>query len=95
MDNETMTTITGRYVFVPNPCTTEPCLPGMAYAVESGGQGYLLTVADRWSDKPRTWGGWTPLLGDTITVVGRVTHRTDLRGAPFLTIEVESLTPGS
>jgi hypothetical protein len=37
-DDEATMTITGKYVFLPNPCATEPCLPGMAYAVESSEQ---------------------------------------------------------
>lgn len=88
-------TITGTYVFLPNPCTTEPCLPGMAYAVRSATQCVFLTIAGRWSDTAVAWQGWTPQMGDTITVVGRVAQRTDVRGQPFLTIEVESLAPAT
>lgn len=91
MTDEVSMTITGKYVFLPNPCTTEPCLPGMAYALESSGQCFFLTMAGRWSDKPIERGEWTPELGDTATVVGRVTQRRDVRGEPFLTLEVESL----
>jgi hypothetical protein len=94
-DDEATMTITGKYVFLPNPCATEPCLPGMAYAVESSEQFFFLTMAGRWSDKPIERVGWAPELGDTVTVVGCVTQRRDIRGEPFHTIEVEALIPGS
>lgn len=84
-------TISGRYVLAPNPCTTEPCLPGMAYAVESGGRDFFLTVGGRWSAEARRWSGWTPEPGDAVKVTGRVEERTDIRGGAFLTIEVETL----
>lgn len=93
VDKEGHTTITGRYAFVPNPCTTEPCLPGMAYAMESGGKCFFLTVGGRWSDQARAWQGWIPAVGDAISVTGTVRQQLDIRGNPFFTLEVESLTP--
>lgn len=84
-------TITGKCVFLPNPCTTKPCLPGMAYAVESDGQPLFLTRSGRWSAIPLGWNGFVPDVGDIITVIGQVTQRADVRGQPFLTIEVDSL----
>lgn len=92
-DNEALTTITGRYVFVPNPCTTDPCLPGMTYAVESGGQCFFLTLSGRWSDQAHAWKGRMPVLGSSVSVTGKITQRMDIRGDPFFTIEVESLVP--
>ena len=92
-DSEAKTAITGRYTLVPNPCTTEPCLPGMAYAVEAAGQCYFLTIAGRWSDQARSWKDWTPVPGDTVTVIGQVTRRSDIYGNPFLTVEADSLIP--
>ncbi len=84
-------TLTGRYVLVPNPCTTDPCLPGLAYAVNSGGREYFLTTQGRWSDRARTWGDFRPSENAMVTVTGRVEQRTDIHGEAFLTIEVESL----
>lgn len=94
-DRAQSTTITGTYVFLPNPCTTEPCLPGMAYAVRSATQCAFLTTQGRWSDPETERQGWMPRVGDTVTVVGRVAQRTDVRGQPFLTIEAESLRPAT
>jgi len=92
-DNE-IVTLKGRYTLSPNPCTTEPCLPGVAYAVEAGGKLYFLTSGGRWSSQPRSLGAWTPAPGDSVAVAGRTASHTDIRGAEFLTIEVEALTPG-
>jgi hypothetical protein len=92
-DNEGTPTVTGRYAFVPNPCTTQPCLPGMAYAIESGGQCFFLTLGGRWSDQAHTWEGWMPSLGDTISVRGSIRQRLDIRGDPYFTIEAESVVP--
>ena len=94
MTDEEPITITGKYAFLPNPCTTKPCLPGMAYVLESSGQYFFLTMGGRWLDKPVERWGWTPELGDIVTLSGRVTQRRDVHGEPFLTIEVESLIPG-
>lgn len=87
------TTLTGRYVFLPNPCTTSPCLPGMALALESAGRYYFLTAAGRWLDKPAEHWGWAPQYGDRIAVTGRTGEQSDIHGKAFATIEVESLRP--
>ena len=92
-DDPQRQTITGPFAFVPNPCTTAPCLPGMACAVEAGGRCYFLTVDGQWSDRAPVVNEWTPAIGQVISVVGRVTLRTDIRGDPFLAIEVETMRP--
>ena len=92
-ENEENTTITGQYVFAPNPCTTRPCLPGMTYAIESGGQFFIITLGGCWSDQAHDWNGWTPSVGDVVCVTGTIRRQTDISGNPFFTIEVESLTP--
>lgn len=92
---DTETAIEGRYVCVPNPCTTRPCLPGMACAVECEGQNYVLTVAGRWFAQSRSWSGWTPSLGDRVKVIGRMSHHVDVHGDQFVTIEPRSIAPCS
>lgn len=88
-------TVTGRYVFVPSPCTTRPCLPGMAYAVSTeGGELLFVTVAGQWSDQARHFGACRPQLGDELTLTGRVGHRVDALGRPFSVIEVRSAAHG-
>ena len=79
VDNEGPTTITGRYALVPNPYTTEPCLPGMAYAIESGGQCFFLTLGGRWSDQGHAWKGWMPALGDAVSATGGIRQQIDIR----------------
>lgn len=86
-------TLTGRYAFMPNPCTTEPCLPGMAYALESDGQCFFLMLDGRWLDQAHAWKGWIPVLGDAVSVTGNVRQQIDIRGNPFFIIEVESMVP--
>jgi len=85
-----MESITGHYALAPNPCTTKPCLPGMAYAVNVNGSDYFLTVGGRWFSQNRSWDGYMAELGDTVIVTGEVSERKDIRQEAFLTIEVSS-----
>lgn len=86
--------IAGRYAFVPNPCTTRPCLPGMAWAVQAQDAPYFLTVQGRWFAQERSWNGYTPAAGDAVTVTGSVEQRLDVDGRPYLCIEVGAVVPG-
>jgi hypothetical protein len=87
------TTITGEYALVGNPCTTDPCLPCVVYAVLADGTTYYLTVEGHWLRENRSWDGYTPEVGDWVTASGRVSERADIRGDPFYEIEVWSLRP--
>ncbi len=88
-----MEAITGRYAYVPNPCTTKPCLPGMVYAINAKGTDYFLTVNGRWFSENRPWNEYTPSPGDEVDVTGKVSKQKDVRGDEFRTIEVASLVP--
>ncbi len=89
-----MEAITGRYAYVPNPCTTKPCLPGMAYAINAKGTDYFLTVNGRSFSENRPWNrNPPPLRGDEVDVTGKVSKQKDIRGDEFRTIEVASLVP--
>jgi hypothetical protein len=81
-------TVTGRCVFVPNPCTTQPCLPGMAYAL-LGDDGELLfiTRGGHWSDQPPRVGGLTLQVGDRLALTGGVSEHQDAFGRPYRLIE--------
>ena len=83
----------GRYVMVPNPCTTRPCLPGMAYALQTPTDRYYLTRAGRWSATATAWGGYAPQIGDPIYVTGVVDDHVDAFGKPYLTLEAASVSP--
>jgi hypothetical protein len=78
-ETHAMETLTGRYSFVPSPCITTPCLPGMAYAIHSGESDYYLTVSGRWFSENRGWNGYTPAVGDSVTATGEVRRRKDAR----------------
>lgn len=88
---ESQSEFTGRLAYLGNPCTTEPCLPGMAFAVMVESTPYYLTSEGAWLDDTRAWDGYTPAPGDKVTVIGRVIERRDVRGDPFLELEVASL----
>lgn len=85
--------VIGQYSYIPNPCTTDPCLPGMAFAVLVDGTYYYLTVNGVVISEDRAWDSYTPVMGDRIEVTGRLNEEKDISGQPFYTIEVVSLHP--
>jgi hypothetical protein len=89
-----MVLITGKYVLAPNPCTTLPCLPGMVYAILAEKKYYYVTVNQSliWAEgKQKTWNGYTPKDGDSVTVDGEIHEKLDVKGESFYQIEVEQL----
>ena len=91
--NDRFTTITGEYSYVGNPCTTQPCLPGMIYAVFVNGTYYHLTSKGHWLWENQSWDGYMPEVNEVVSVTGVKSESLDIVGVPFHNIEVESLVP--
>ncbi len=92
-DTPGITTLVGEYLLVGNPCTIDRCPPGVVYAVSVDGTHYYLTVEGDWLRWNRPWNGYTPQVGELVTVDGYVDDMVDIFGAPFDNIEVVSLEP--
>lgn len=90
-EEKTLTTLTGQYCLVGNPCTTEPCLPGMASAVLADGEYYFLAVHDRLISDSCAWDKYWPQANDKVIVIGFPQRKEDVFGNPFHIIEVVSL----
>ena len=92
-ENEKIQTITGYYSVVENPCTTRPCLPGLAYAVLANGKRYYITLNDRLLFENRSWANYTPNVNDLVSVKGYLRQKRDIYNQEYLTIETIELTP--
>ena len=93
-ENLSTTKIRGKYSCVANPCDTDPCLPGMVWAVIDEDETYYhltLNGGWLWGCEETSWNGCMPKNGDTVIIVGEVSEHMDIRGRSYYNIEVESL----
>ena len=87
---EQATKITGKLELVPNPCTTKPCLPGLAFAVVVDDRvPYFLTSDGRFQMQNAVN---LPSPGEIVVAVGRVDDQKDVNDNAFKTLEFTSLT---
>ena len=89
-DNK-ISTITGRYSYLSNPCLTEPCLPGLAGAVSFNNKNYFLTIDGSWILDDHSWDKYTPHPNDIVTITGYIKKNKDIKGNIYFTIETLSL----
>lgn len=87
MPSAAPTTIHGTLELVPNPCTTRPCLPGLAFAVVADGVPYFLTKGGALCMQDRAWDDELPAPGTPISVKGTVEERWDMNNCRYITIE--------
>ncbi len=87
-----LVTRVGTLVLVPNPCTTEPCLPGMALALDADGELLVLTQRGGWLPAGVSLPGRAPALGQRLRVRGELRQGRDIHGDPFLQLELEGWT---
>jgi hypothetical protein len=84
------------FEWVPNPCTTDPCLPGMVGGIVEAGTGVThIIVDDRGWVTEGVWDGFdgfTPLPGQPVMVRGRVVYHTNINGQVYTEIELTGLT---
>lgn len=85
--------ITGEYTFVPNPCTTEPCLPGMIFALKVREVYYYLTLEGQWIWEAQSWNGFAPQVGQMVRVLGEINEAVNTAGHVFYNFEILSLKP--
>lgn len=88
------TTLTGTYTLLANPCSTKPCLPGLAYAVVAD-NAYFPTLHGNLLVATHSWGAFTPQPGDKVAITGIVQYKNDAFGKPFRIIEVEKVKPAT
>ncbi|MCL2041227.1 MAG: T9SS type A sorting domain-containing protein [Bacteroidales bacterium] len=90
-------TISGETTSVPNPCHTEPCVPGLVYAIETDSINYIITLQGywKWPDGPLVIETYSFDIGDPITVEGVVSVKQDIWGKDYTEIEVLSVIPVS
>ena len=85
----------GEYVCYSNPCDTDPCLHGVVWTVVSDDKIYHLTKGGEWiwDCELTSWNGYIIKEGDTVILVGEISEGIDIRGKPYINIEVEYLFP--
>jgi hypothetical protein len=91
MANGKRQTLVGTLTLVPNPCTTRPCVPGMAFAVIVGDTPYFLTKDGRLCMSNYAWAPTAPTLGAQVTATGVVAENSDVNDCLFRVIEFTSL----
>jgi hypothetical protein len=91
--NEDAETVTGSLILAPNPCTTEPCLPGLAYAIDADGRRVFVTTDGALRMHGHHWVEAELEPGSRVAGRGIVKERRDISGRPYLAIEVSSLAP--
>lgn len=85
-------TLTGTLSLEPNPCTTKPCLPGIAFAlVTDDGVRYFLTRRGGFIMPSSAESNSLPAPGDKVVAGGSVQEEHDIAGNIFRTLEVTTL----
>lgn len=84
-------TARGTLVLAPNPCTTEPCLPAMALAIDVGGELCFITRQGAWLTDASALGASWLAVGEVIVASGTIADAADVHGDIFRAIEITSI----
>ena len=84
-------TYSGKIIYMPNPCLTEPCLPGMVFGLETTSQDYVLTINSNWiwSNNRLIIGDVEYFIDDEVEIIGITTTKQDLNFNEYTEIEIK------
>ena len=85
--------ICGIFSFSPNPCMTNPCLPGLVQTVITDEELFFLLHEHKLADESVHWDNFQPLPGQMVSVKGVTGQMTDIYKISFCTIDVQSIDP--
>lgn len=81
----------------PEPCTTDPCLPGTYAAIVTPDETYYLIINGHRIIDREDWDDWTgefvPNDGQNVIADGKLVYHTDIHGRIYLDLELTELTP--
>ncbi len=78
---------------IDNPCLTDPCLPGVNFALTTDSINYFISINGFLQDLILVINNDTINIGDSLNVIGTVNIKQDINGKTYYVIEIESLIP--
>jgi len=83
----------GKIIDMPNPCETEPCLPGILFGFETTIDNYVLTINFNWiwSDNQLIFENVEYFIGDEVEITGITTTKQDIFSNEYTELEIKNI----
>jgi len=83
----------GKIINMPNPCETEPCLPGMVFGFETTSNNYVLTINSYWiwSENNLIFEDVEYFIDDEVEITGIITPKQDLQFNEYTELEIKTI----
>jgi len=85
-------TYSGKIIYTPNPCQTDPCLPGVVFGLETTSNIYVLTINSNWiwSNNKLIIKDIEYFIDDEVEITGTITTKQDINSNEYIELEIES-----
>ena len=92
-DGNQIISYSGKLQLIPNPCLSEPCLPGQVYALLSNGESYILTSDGNWYQGTSAfmWNDQQIKPEKKLSVTGVLMKTKDIKNREYWLLEIESI----
>jgi len=84
---------TGEIINMPNPCETDPCLPGLVFGLETSSKSYVLTINSNWiwADNKLIVEDIEYFIDDEVEITGITTIKQDIYSKEYTELEIETI----
>ena len=88
-----ISTYSGKIIYAPNPCLTDPCLPGIVFGLETTSNIYVLTINSNWiwSNNKLIVEDIEYFLDDEVEITGTITTKQDINSNEYIELEIETI----
>ena len=86
-------TYSGKIIYMPNPCQTEPCLPGIVFGLETTSNSYVLTINSNWiwSNNGLIVEEIEYFIDDEVEITGITTTKQDINSNEYTELEIKTI----
>jgi hypothetical protein len=81
----------GKLVYLPSPCHTEPCLPGVVIALETEAENYIISIDSRWFTDEIVFDEERYGIEEMVEITGIVSLKQDINSIEYYEIQVTSI----
>ena len=86
-------TYSGKIIYMPNPCQTDPCLPGVVFGLGTTSNNYVLTINFNWiwADNSLIVEGVEYFIDDEVEITGTLTTKHDINSNEYTELEITTI----
>ena len=84
-------TYSGKITYIPNPCLTKPCLPGVVFGLKTTLNNHVLSINAKWFNNRLIIDNIEYFVDDEVEITGIMTTKQDVNSNGYTELEIHAI----